>query len=579
MGKRVFIFLLAVFWSSCFGGYGLSAKSEQGRVDIQAETLPSIYSSDGELLLEDLRGQVDEDDISKESWKAFEERYLISLMLSGVFEEFDLIKGEMSEAKTDRDYARDLLKIEKVFHRVHASAMSAVVDSYDESFVRDQLLIGAAVTVGFVAHFGPAIFGAIVATPVAQKIVSKFRKKQPEALRSEPKKEEKNTFSSLLTSGLYLMAVNFAGQTFTKVIEKRKFKKLVTGPNHFQIAGQFHLVKELKGYLAYRHFFSSDIVKKMDQRFMDSWSYFVRPVGDLDPSTQLKESLNIVKNLPVRRQTVRFDEKDIRLKLNRHKLSLKNQLVEYAFSEFAQNRILMSGQRALGFSFPAYFVGSPGTGKTYAVKQLARSMRMPFSLVDLDGASVEKIEGTATTRGKLLDALSQRVSGERGPNVKSRILFIDEFDRLLTAGTDESRTLLAYILKLLDPAKRSFYSPYLGAEVALPDVIILAGNFGLDRVVDPSFEALGSRLNVINFEGFERDSIRAVIFEELIPEYLNKASKISSGRFSLNQLPDEDVQAIHHYIDRSDDRGLRSALKFAKKVADRALKKVYTASK
>ena len=206
-------------------------------------------------------------------------------------------------------------------------------------------------------------------------------------------------------------------------------------------------------------------------------------------------------------------------------------------------------------------------GKPTQRKKLAKAMGTGITSVILDGASIKDIVGTPSSDlnpqpGRLLEAIAHAPSRDF-INHSNKILFIDEFDRLLTADDKDSRDVLGFMLKLLDPNNRKFYSPFLQAEVQLPDTIILAGNSDLQTLSlkHPRLEALASRVDSIAFDGFNEQAKREIATEVLIPKLENSYRSLGQ-EFSNFHLTDTEQDMITAFIAQGEDPGLRSLEKY-----------------
>ena len=222
-----------------------------------------------------------------------------------------------------------------------------------------------------------------------------------------------------------------------------------------------------------------------------------------------------------------------------------------------------------GLHFPYYFEGEPGTGKTNAVRALSKVMKTQLFEAHLDGANYEKIVGQRfdpsllSERGRLLEAFcASSVKGKT--NGQNAILFIDEFDRLLNADDYESRQVLSFMLKALDPRQNKFYSPYLGVHVPFPNLVILSGNH---RVTDA---ALVNRFEKVEFDGFNAKAKRRITESVLVPDVLQRYG------FEQAQLEDGDREAIDQLL-MSDqaNRGLRQIEKGLTKIIGRKVARRY----
>ncbi|MDD9950874.1 MAG: ATP-binding protein [Zetaproteobacteria bacterium] len=203
-------------------------------------------------------------------------------------------------------------------------------------------------------------------------------------------------------------------------------------------------------------------------------------------------------------------------------------------------------------NFPVYFIGVPGTGKTYAARGVAKVIGAPMAAVSLDGATIEDVVGVAASKegeakpGRLLSALSTMADVDNDTNYANGVLFIDEFDRLLNSTDPQSRALLSFMLKVLDPNSRKFFSPYLNTEIQLPTLIILAGNYEIKD------EALANRFQQIEFGGYDVDTKLRITHEKILPE----VARIYN--YAVKDFSPADMQKIEALVKaNTHDKGLR----------------------
>lgn len=202
---------------------------------------------------------------------------------------------------------------------------------------------------------------------------------------------------------------------------------------------------------------------------------------------------------------------------------------------------------------PYYFQGIPGSGKTYAAETIAAGFRAPFINIALDGADYNAIVGEefsvreSRKRGRLIESMVATKPADDDIYSLNSVMFLDEFDRLLNADDYSSRQVLSFMLKLLAPDHRYFYSPYLGVKIKLPQLIILAGNYEIND------EALKNRFIIMKFDGFDLEAKRNIVSRAILPKLL------ASTAMSIESLTEDDLAAIEQIIlNNQEDLGLRS---------------------
>ena len=297
--------------------------------------------------------------------------------------------------------------------------------------------------------------------------------------------------------------------------------------------------------------------------------------------SRLQKILDKALRLPFYSKELTLNDGEIDHALRFYSPDVAEQLKLFAHSEL----IYQQTDRSLhGSRYPVYFYGEPGTGKTFAAKQLAEAMGTNLAVVTLDGATIDDIVGTpfesvGAKAGRILDAIIARTSSSQDINHHNQILLIDEFDRLFISGNEKTKDVLSFMLKLLDPVNRSFYSPYLKTDIRLPDTIILAGNRDIHELSDhdPELKAIASRLDKITFLGFDRETKRKIANRVMIP---NKEKLYQSGRGQLSSfaLPAQGHELIMDFIDKDEDPGLRSMEKYIAKVFEQFVRGVASGS-
>ncbi|MGI2028036.1 ATP-binding protein [Endozoicomonas acroporae] len=315
------------------------------------------------------------------------------------------------------------------------------------------------------------------------------------------------------------------------------------------------------------------LLDKRTQHYIEDelfYSFWRSPGGEA--LNRLQKILDKALRLPFYSKALVYDEEKIEEALQDYPTHVGERLKRFVHSELIYQQTDSSIHDS---HYPIYFLGAPGTGKTYAAKQLAEAMGTNLAIVNLDGASIDDIVGTpfesANARaGRILDAIVARTDSSQDINHHNQVLLIDEFDRLFISGNEKSKDVLSFMLKLLDPSNRSYYSPYLKTEVRLPETIILAGNRDIHELSthDPELEAIASRLDKVVFDGFDTRAKQRIAFETMIP---NKERRYqSAGKlFADFTLPQSGHDMIHDFIETDQDPGLRSLEKYISQVFER----------
>ncbi len=301
------------------------------------------------------------------------------------------------------------------------------------------------------------------------------------------------------------------------------------------------------------------------QAFIENTIIYPHWEAPVDISLErIQKILNKALRLPIMTKELHYDHEKVTVALKHYPQEVKKRLDRFAHAEILyQNMTPPPSHR-----FPIYLQGAPGTGKTFAASQLAKTMGTTLATVSLDGATIDDIVGTPfenadAKSGRLLDAIIANTHSTHDINHKNQILIIDEFDRLLTSEDKQSKDLLSFMLKLLDPTTRHFYSPYLRTSINLPDTIILAGNQDISELTkqSPRLEALDSRLETIRFPGFDDEAKFNIAIESIIPR-LEKSYQSLNSFFDDFTLPEEDLDRLKAFIVSDEDPGLRSMEKF-----------------
>lgn len=310
----------------------------------------------------------------------------------------------------------------------------------------------------------------------------------------------------------------------------------------------------LTQYAAYAPLISKDLKEMTNELFRHYWS-------DPQPANldKIKRLIDVCMYLPLTWWNQRS---------NPEKLTA---FVKYAPEtqeglQHVYNRFSKEKKKKRGRRFPYYLVGEPGTGKTYAVEKLAEALDLPLIKLSFEGASVTDITGRNlddpdATAGRIIEAFVHAAKkSHTGRSFKNSIIFIDEFDKLLRASSNNSEETLAFVLKLFDPENLSFTNNFLGTTIDLKDAIIfVAGNYDLRE------RALKNRFKEIEFKGFTKKGKMELVREDILPKLLT-AYDVSEQEVSLDRF----YSMVDQFIQKEDtDPGLRSVMKYCEYVFDK----------
>ncbi len=204
----------------------------------------------------------------------------------------------------------------------------------------------------------------------------------------------------------------------------------------------------------------------------------------------------------------------------------------------------------------AYFYGAPGSGKTRFAELIAKALDLPFARISLEGASISDLVGRGPksgdpTPGLIAKAMSQIQSD--GVKAKNMVLFIDEADRIINSTQPGSSDILPFMLKLLDPENKSFNNPFFNIDIDTSQlIIILAGNYQIND------EALRKRLFLVNFDGFNADFKKKIVWESTLPKLFKSYSQNNERILSIDDLTAEDRDLINACIEADQDPGFRT---------------------
>ncbi len=303
--------------------------------------------------------------------------------------------------------------------------------------------------------------------------------------------------------------------------------------------------------------------KSMQQHIENELFYNYWRTPTQDKLYQLERVLDVALRLPLYKKDLAYNEESFSKSFKNYPSDIIEQLRKVTKAELAFRKM----EPAPDQHYIIYLHGEPGTGKTHAAKKIAEAMGTELVTVILDGASIKDITGTPATDadpkpGKLLEAITNTPSRDT-INFSNKVLLIDEFDRLITADDDNSRSVLSYMLKVLDSSShQTFESKFLKSKLPLPDTIVLTGNSDIEALSakSPRFKALASRIESIHFPGFDQQA-KSAIAETLISKL--ETSYQSMGEEHKNfRITSVEKDMIATFIAHDQDPGLRSMQKY-----------------
>lgn len=297
--------------------------------------------------------------------------------------------------------------------------------------------------------------------------------------------------------------------------------------------------KQEKKYLRFKMFFNKSLQKSIEKALKNARSY----------SKTITRNLEFVENalsLPIMNKKISFSYKKLK--------QFKNRVLEgYQGGESFCNAIKLlcfdctqvgdSHQKRL-----AYFWGPPGTGKTYLAYKIAEFLGIELADVSLANATVEILAGKSSgwnhngSPGRIVQGLcTPEGITESNENSANMVLFFDEADKVL--NHDEG--LASFMLKVLDPDKNTFYSPYFDSNIDISNLlIILCGNEPITQ------KALRNRMKNIEFKGF-KPAYRKTAIKDYVMELPSHQKLSNSNFYEANQ------ETINRLVDGETDPGFR----------------------
>lgn len=321
--------------------------------------------------------------------------------------------------------------------------------------------------------------------------------------------------------------------------------------------------------LIYTYGSKKNLLDKATQRYIEDelfYTFWQSPSSE--GITRLHKILDKALRLPFYTKSLVYNKKKITDALKHFPDELIDRLNRFALAEITFQKMDIHPQG----HYPVYFQGAPGTGKSYAAKQLAQAMGTNLAVISLDGATIDDMTGTPFESydgkaGRLVDATIANTISNKDINHKNQVLFVDEFDMLLLKSDKQAEEVIGFLLKLLDPAHRSFYNPYLKTNIRLPDTVILAGNSDIHELSTkiPQLEAMASRLDKVVFEGFSAEAKKDIAFESIIPQ-LEEGYQSTGENMKTFSLSDVEKAKIEAFILQDSDPGLRSLEKYINEI-------------
>ncbi len=122
-----------------------------------------------------------------------------------------------------------------------------------------------------------------------------------------------------------------------------------------------------------------------------------------------------------------------------------------------------------------YLNGPPGSGKTSAVRELARILGLPFYEITINDTGELSRDNAVGARGwqHKIGWLSSALMKKNDENNRytNGFLLLNDYDRVLFQGSTKqpNSNAMSFGLDLLDTEKRSYHSPYFDAEILLID--------------------------------------------------------------------------------------------------------------
>ena len=172
-------------------------------------------------------------------------------------------------------------------------------------------------------------------------------------------------------------------------------------------------------------------------------------------------------------------------------------------------------------STPIMFVGPPGTGKTYLVKQLAALLQLPVQSIDL--SKCKDVHGRSfyssdPEKGVIADLLIG--APNQGPNWSNKIVVLDEIDKALAMDKNknfvskngaEVYSFLHTFLEAQEVAMPLARYDHASSDISQMKIILIANKTFTETLTEDKAAALESRVKIIRFDqGFTPEKKLAI---------------------------------------------------------------------
>jgi len=160
-----------------------------------------------------------------------------------------------------------------------------------------------------------------------------------------------------------------------------------------------------------------------------------------------------------------------------------------------------------------FFVGPPGTGKTYCAKEIAKSLKKPFGYLNLSGITSE-VDLIGTQEVWVSSHYGEILKTFKNTNSFSPLMFLDEIDKM-SHNKNIGANPEMILLDLFDATIETFEDKWLGFPIKKSNLFfIVAGNTSSN--LNP---ALLDRLEVIEFPPLTSEEKFQITKNFIIPSF------------------------------------------------------------